>query len=218
MLRKYFIDSLLSSVPRVRGRKRIIFCIGDDSALEEDLLEALQESKFDAKWQSGASPTLFSATEMNGSVAILCTERESMDNFVLTFCDLDSVFSYEEEEVSRKLKYELFSRAWRGSMLQYYLSNLLRQCREDGIFYVQFDVGNNINVMKKLLASLASIEGDNIIWGGSGYSITSYCPVIARPIVLVKEKTLFTTCITSPEDDCSAYVPFHLISKVLEEG
>ena len=114
MLRKYFIDSLLSSVPRVRGRKRIIFCIGDDSALEKDLLEALQESKFDVKWQSGASPTLFSAIEMNGSVAILCTERESMDNFVLTFCDLDSVFSYEGEEVSRKLKYELFSRAWRG--------------------------------------------------------------------------------------------------------
>lgn len=114
MLREYFIDSLLSSVPRVRGRKRIIFYIGDDSALEEDLLEALQESKFDVKWQSGASPTLFSAIEMNGSVAILCTERESMDNFVLTFCDLDSVFSYEEEEVSRKLKYELFSRAWRG--------------------------------------------------------------------------------------------------------
>lgn len=114
MLRKYFIDSLLSSVPRVRGRKRIIFYIGDDSALEKDLLEALQESKFDVKWQSGASPTLFSAIEMNGSVAvaILCTERESMDNFVLTFCDLDSVFSYEEEEVSRKLKYELFSRAW----------------------------------------------------------------------------------------------------------
>lgn len=114
MLRKYFIDSLLSSVPRVRGRKRIIFYIDNDSALEEDLLEALQESKFDVKWQSGASPTLFSAIEMNGSVAILCTERESMDNFVLTFCDLDSVFSYEEEEVSRKLKYELFSRAWRG--------------------------------------------------------------------------------------------------------
>lgn len=114
MLRKYFIDSLLSSVPRVRGRKRIIFYIGDDSALEEDLLEALQESKFDVKWQSGASPTLFSAIEMNGSVAIFCTERESMDNFVLTFCDLDSVFFYEEEEVSRKLKYELFSRAWRG--------------------------------------------------------------------------------------------------------
>lgn len=114
MLRKYFIDSLLSDAPRVRGRKRIIFYVDDDSALEEDLLEALQESKFDVKWQSGASPTLFSAIEMNGSVAILCTERESMDNFVLTFCDLDSVFSYEEEEVSRKLKYKLFSRAWRG--------------------------------------------------------------------------------------------------------
>lgn len=114
MLRKYFIDSLLSSVPRVRGRKRIIFYVDDDSALEEDLLEVLEESKFDVKWQSGASPTLFSAIEMNGSVAILCTERESMDNFVLTFCDLDSAFSYEEEEVSRKLKYELFSRAWRG--------------------------------------------------------------------------------------------------------
>lgn len=113
MLRKYFIDSLLSSVPRVRGRKRIIFYIGDDSALEEDLLGALQESKFDVKWQSGASPTLFSAIEINGSVAILCTERESIDNFVLTFCDLDSAFSCEEEEVSRKLKYELFSRAWR---------------------------------------------------------------------------------------------------------
>lgn len=113
MLRKYFIDSLLSSVPRVRGRKRIIFYVDDDSALEEDLLEALQESKFDVKWQSGASPTLFSAIEINGSVAILCTERESMDNFVLTFCDLDSAFSCEEEEVSRKLKYELFSRAWR---------------------------------------------------------------------------------------------------------
>lgn len=113
MLRKYFIDSLLSSAPRVRGRKRIIFYVDDDSALEEDLLEALQESKFDVKWQSGASPTLFSAIEINGSVAILCTERESMDNFVLTFCDLDSAFSCEEEEVSRKLKYELFSRAWR---------------------------------------------------------------------------------------------------------
>lgn len=113
MLRKYFIDSLLSDVPRVRGRKRIIFYVDDDSALEEDLLEALQESKFDVKWQSGASPTLFSAIEINGSVAILCTERESMDNFVLTFCDLDSAFSCEEEEVSRKLKYELFSRAWR---------------------------------------------------------------------------------------------------------
>lgn len=114
MLRKYFIDSLLSSAPRVRGRKRIIFYIEDDSELEEDLLEALEESKFDVKWQTGAPPTLFSAIEMNGSVAILCTERESMDSFVLTFCDLDSVFSYEEEEVSRKLKYELFARAWRG--------------------------------------------------------------------------------------------------------
>lgn len=114
MLRKYFIDSLLSDAPRVRGRKRIIFYVDDDSALEEDLLEALQESKFDVKWQSGASPTLFSAIEMNGSVAILCTERESMDNFVLTFCDLDSAFSYDHEEVSRKLKYRLFARAWRG--------------------------------------------------------------------------------------------------------
>ena len=112
MLRKYFIDSLLSSVPRVRGRKRIIFYVDDDSALEEDLLEALQESKFDVKWQSGASPTLFSAIEMNGSVAILCTERESMDNFVLTFCDLDSAFSCDHEEVSRKLQYGLFARAW----------------------------------------------------------------------------------------------------------
>lgn len=117
MLRKYFIDSLLSSVPRVRGRKRIIFYIGDDSALEEDLLEALQESKFDVKWQSGASPTLFSAIEMNGSVAILCTERESMDNFVLTFCDLDSAFSCDHEEVSRKLQYGLFARAWRGKVI-----------------------------------------------------------------------------------------------------
>ena len=114
MLRKYFIDSLLSSVPRVRGRKRIIFYVDDDSVLEEDLLEALQESKFDVKWQSGASPTLFSAIEMNGSVAILCTERESMDNFVLTFCDLDSAFSCDHEEVSRKLQYGLFARAWRG--------------------------------------------------------------------------------------------------------
>ena len=112
MLRKYFIDSLLSSVPRVRGRKRIIFYVDDDSVLEEDLLEALQESKFDVKWQSGASPTLFSAIEMNGSVAILCTERESMDNFVLTFCDLDSAFSCDHEEVSRKLQYGLFARAW----------------------------------------------------------------------------------------------------------
>ena len=114
MLRKYFIDSLLSSVPRVRGRKRIIFYIGDDSALEEDLLGALQESKFDVKWQSGASPTLFSAIEMDGSVAILCTERGSMDSFVLTFCHLDSVLSYKEEEVSRRLQYGLFARAWRG--------------------------------------------------------------------------------------------------------
>lgn len=115
MLRKYFIDSLLSSVPRVRGRKRIIFYIGDDSALEEDLLEALEESKFDVKWQSGASPTLFSAIEEgNGSIAIFCTERESMDSFVLTFRDLDSVLSYEEEEVSRRLQYGLFARAWRG--------------------------------------------------------------------------------------------------------
>lgn len=116
MLRKYFIDSLLSSVPRVRGRKRITFYIEDDSELEKDLLEALQESKFDVKWQSGASPTLFSAIKMNGSVAICCTERESMDSFVLSYYDLDSVFSREEEEkeVSRRLKYELFSRAWRG--------------------------------------------------------------------------------------------------------
>lgn len=122
MLRKYFIDSLLSSVPRVRGRKRIIFYIDNDSALEEDLLEALQESKFDVKWQSGASPTLFSATEMNvfsatemnSSIAICCTERESMDSFVLSYYDLNSVFSYEEEkeEVSRRLQYELFARAW----------------------------------------------------------------------------------------------------------
>lgn len=122
MLRKYFIDSLLSSVPRVRGRKRIIFYVDDDSALEEDLLEALQESKFDVKWQSGASPTLFSATKMNvfsatkmnGSVAICCTERESMDSFVLSYYDLDSVFSCEEEEkeVSRRLQYRLFARAW----------------------------------------------------------------------------------------------------------
>lgn len=104
------------------------------------------------------------------------------------------------------------------SMLQYYLSNLLRQCREDGIFYVQFDVVNNRNVMKKLLASLASIEGSNIVWGGSGFSLTSYCPEIAQTIVLVKERTVFTTCLISPEDDCSVYVPFHLISKVLEEG
>lgn len=104
------------------------------------------------------------------------------------------------------------------SMLQYYLSNLLKQCREDGVFYVQFDVGNNRSVMKKLLASLASIEGSNIVWGGSGFSLTSYCPEIAQTIVLVKERTVFTTCLISPEDDCSVYVPFHLISKVLEEG
>lgn len=116
MLRKYFIDSLLSSVPRVRGRKRIIFYIENDSALEEDLLEALQESKFDVKWQSGASPTLFSAAKDYNSIAICCTERESMDSFVLTYYHLSSVFSCEEEEkeVSRRLKYELFSRAWRG--------------------------------------------------------------------------------------------------------
>lgn len=103
------------------------------------------------------------------------------------------------------------------SMLQYYLSNLLRQCREDGIFYVQFDVGNNRNVMKKLLASLASIEGYNITWGGSGFSLTNYCPEIAQTIILVKERTIFTSCITNPNDDHSVYVPFHLISKVLEE-
>ncbi len=114
MLRKYFIDSLLSSVPRVRGRKRIIFYIENDSALEKDLLEALQESKFDVKWQSGASPTLFSAVKEYGSIAISCTERESMDSFILTYYDLSSAFSCEEEEVSRKLKYRLFSRAWRG--------------------------------------------------------------------------------------------------------
>lgn len=104
------------------------------------------------------------------------------------------------------------------SMLQYYLSNLLRQCREDGIFYIQFDVGNNRNVMKKLLASLASMEGYNIIWGGVGGSLTSYCPAVAQAIILVKEKTLFTTCVINSEDDDSVYVPFHLISKVLEEG
>lgn len=104
------------------------------------------------------------------------------------------------------------------SMLQYYLSNLLRQCREDGIFYVQFDVSNNRNVMKKLLSSLASMEGYNIIWGGSGFSLTNYCPEIAQTIVLVKEQTVFTTCLISPEDDHSVYIPFHLISKVLEEG
>ena len=51
-------------------------------------------------------------------------------------------------------------------MLQYYLSNLLKRCREDGIFYVQFDVGNNRRVMVKLLASLASLEGYDIDWGG----------------------------------------------------
>lgn len=104
------------------------------------------------------------------------------------------------------------------SMLQYYLSNLLRQCREDGIFYIQFDVSNNRNVMKKLLSSLASIEGSNIVWGGSGFSLTNYCPEIAQTIVLVKEQTVFTTCLISPEDDHSVYIPFHLISKVLEEG
>ena len=104
------------------------------------------------------------------------------------------------------------------SMLQYYLSNLLKQCREDGIFYVQFDVGNNRNVMKKLLSSLASMEGYNIIWGGSGDSLTSYCPVIAQTIVLVRENTIFTTCVINNDDDYSVYVPFHLISKVLEEG
>lgn len=117
MLRKYFIDSLLSSVPRVRGRKRIIFYVDDDSELEEDLLEALQESKFDVKWQSGASPTLFSAIdEINGysSIAISCTERESMDSFVLTYFHLDSDFSCDYEEVSRRLQYKLFARAWRG--------------------------------------------------------------------------------------------------------
>lgn len=114
MLRKYFIDSLLSDAPRVRGRKRIIFYVDDDSALEEDLLEALEESKFDVKWQTGAPPTLFSATKMNGSIAISCTERESMDSFRLTYYDLDSAFSCDHEEVSRKLKYKLFARAWRG--------------------------------------------------------------------------------------------------------
>lgn len=115
MLRKYFIDSLLSSVPRVRGRKRIIFYVDDDSALEEDLLEALQESKFDVKWQSGASPTLFSAIEEgNGSIAISCTERESMDSFVLTYFHLDANFSRDYEEVSRRLPYRFFARTWRG--------------------------------------------------------------------------------------------------------
>ena len=98
------------------------------------------------------------------------------------------------------------------SMLQYYLSNLLKRCREDGIFYVQFDVGNNRRVMTKLLVSLASLEGYNIDWGGS-----SYCPEIAQMIVLVKEKSVFTTC-SIGLDDHSTYVPFHLISKVLEEG
>lgn len=116
-MRKYFIDSLLSSVPRVRGRKRIIFYVGDDSALEEDLLEALQESKFDIKWQSGASPTLFSAiNEINGysPIAISCTERESMDSFVLTYFHLDSDLSRDYEEVSRRLPYRFFARTWRG--------------------------------------------------------------------------------------------------------
>ena len=98
------------------------------------------------------------------------------------------------------------------SMLQYYLSNLLKRCREDGIFYVQFDVGNNRRVMTKLLVSLASLEGYNIDWGGS-----SYCPEIAQMIVLVKEKSVFTTC-SIGLDDHSTYVPFHLISKVLGEG
>lgn len=116
MLRKYFIDSLLSSVPRVRGRKRIIFYIDNDSALEEDLLEALQESKFDVKWQSDAPPTLFSATKTNGSIAISCTERESMDSFILTYYGLDAAFSCDHEEVSRKLQYGLFARAWRGKV------------------------------------------------------------------------------------------------------
>ena len=104
------------------------------------------------------------------------------------------------------------------SMLQYYLSNLLRQCRKDDIFYVQFDVGNNRNVMKKLLSSLASMEGSNIVWGGSGDPLISYCPVIAQTIVLVKEQTIFTTCVANSNDDHSVYIPFHLISKVLEEG
>lgn len=103
------------------------------------------------------------------------------------------------------------------SMLQYYLSNLLKRCREDGIFYVQFDVGNNRRVMEKLLVSLASLEGYDIDWGGSGMPLTSYCPEIAQMIILVKERTIFTTCITNPNDDHSVYVPFHLISKVLEE-
>lgn len=118
MLRKYFIDSLLGSTPRVRGRKRIVFYISD-IILEEDLLKALQESNFDVKWQSGVSPTLFSAVEANGSVAICCTERESMDSFVLTYYNLDSVFSceQEEEEVSRRLHYGLFARTWRGKTI-----------------------------------------------------------------------------------------------------
>lgn len=103
------------------------------------------------------------------------------------------------------------------SMLQYYLSNLLKRCRKDGIFYVQFDVGNNRRVMVKLLASLASLEGYDIDWGGSGMPLTSYCPEIAQIIVLVKEKSVFTTCAIGL-DDHSTYVPFHLISKVLEEG
>lgn len=104
------------------------------------------------------------------------------------------------------------------SMLQYYLSNLLKQCREDGIFYVQFDVGNNRNVMKKLLDLLASMEGYNIIWGGLESPLRSYCPEIAQTIVLVKEQTVFPTCVINSDDDYSVYVPFHLISKVLEEG
>lgn len=104
------------------------------------------------------------------------------------------------------------------SMLQYYLSNLLKQCREDGILRVQFDVGNNRKVMKKLLSSLASMEGYNIAWGESGASLTSYCPVIAQAIVLVKESAVFTTCVINYDDYHSAYVPFHLISKILEEG
>ena len=103
------------------------------------------------------------------------------------------------------------------SMLQYYLSNLLKRCRKDGIFYVQFDVGNDRRVMVKLLASLASLEGYDIDWGDSGTPLTSYCPEIAQMIVLVKEKSVFTTCAIGL-DDHSTYVPFHLISKVLEEG
>lgn len=104
------------------------------------------------------------------------------------------------------------------SMLQYYLSNLLKRCRKDGIFYIQFDVGNNRNVMKKLLSSLASLEGYDIDWGGSRDPLISYSPVIAQTIVLVKEQTIFASCITNPNDDHSVYIPFHLISKVLEEG